>query len=84
VAHHGLHRISIPARAHLWFGWSKPEAGKDYRWQMFSALLSIEGLLLGVFLQEGRVQQKTQEVAEAQRVITTYSSQVNHEETAGH
>jgi hypothetical protein len=61
-----------------WFGWSKPEAGKDYRWQMFSALLSIEGLLLGVFLQEGRVQQKTQEVAEAQRVITTYSSQVNH------
>jgi len=61
-----------------WFGWSKPEAGKDYRWQMFSALLGIEGLLIGVFLQEGRVQEKTQQVAEAQRVVTTYSKQVDH------
>ncbi len=43
--------------ASYWFGWSKQEPGKDYRWQMFSALLSIEGLLLGVFLQEGRVQE---------------------------
>src|SRR5262245_48468941 len=63
--------------ASYWFGWSKPEAGKDYRWQMFSALLSIEGLLLGVFLQEGRVQERTQQVAEAREVMTHYSTQVN-------
>jgi hypothetical protein len=60
-----------------WFGWSKPEPGKDYRWQMFSALLGIEGLLLGVFLQEGRVQEKANQVAEAQRVVTSYASHVN-------
>ena len=44
---------------------------------MFSALLGIEGLLIGVFLQEGRVQEKTQQVAEAQHVVATYSTQVN-------
>ena len=63
--------------ASYWFGWSKQEPGKDYRWQMFSALLSIEGLLLGVFLQEGRVQEQTRQVAEARQVVTNYSAQVN-------
>src|SRR5262245_56049079 len=63
--------------ASYWFGWSKPEAGKDYRWQMFSALLSIEGLLLGVFLQEGRVQEQTRQVAEARQVAANYSEQVD-------
>lgn len=59
-----------------WFGLSKSEPGKDYRWQMFSALLGIEGLLLGVFLQEGRVQEKEKQVTEARQVVSGYSSQI--------
>jgi len=56
-----------------WFGWSKPDPGKDYRWQMLSALLGIEGLLIGVFLQENRVQDKERQVIEAREVVANSS-----------
>lgn len=43
-----------------WMGWSRPGPGTDYRKDILTALVGIEGLLLGAFIQEFRVQEKEQ------------------------
>ena len=59
-----------------WLGLSKPGTGKDYRREMLSALVGIEGLLIGVFIQEYRVQDKAKEANQAQQVVADYSTRV--------
>ena len=57
-----------------WMGWSRPGTGPDYRKDMFAALMGIEGLLIGAFVQEQRVQEKEAQVAQAQQVADDYSA----------
>jgi len=57
-----------------WLGWSKPGPGTDYRKEFFTALMGIESLLIGAFVQEFRVQDQAQLAAEARQEARTLSS----------